>query len=220
MSSPRTPVREDFDGAELPIAFQWLRSPWPDELFSLTARPGHLRLFGRETIGSAFRQSLVARRQQSHCFSAATVARLRAARTSSRWRGWCATTTRRSSTTSTSRTTRRVGRHLRVMSSLPDQVQADAFTPPIAIPDGRPMHLRVEVDFERLRFGYRVDGEDVAAGCRSSSTRASCRTKRPRPDGRISPVPSSAWRARISPARRCRPISTTSNTASARSVPP
>ena len=46
------------------------------------------------------------------------------------------------------------------MSSLPDQVQADAFTPPIAIPSGRPVHLRVEVDFERLRFGYRVDGED------------------------------------------------------------
>ena len=53
--------------------FQWLRSPWPEELFSLTARPGHLRLYGRETIGSLFRQALVARRQQAHCFSAATV---------------------------------------------------------------------------------------------------------------------------------------------------
>ena len=58
---------------ELPLAFQWLRSPWPDELFSLTARPGYLRLYGRETIGSQFRQALVARRQQSHCFSAVTV---------------------------------------------------------------------------------------------------------------------------------------------------
>ena len=26
--------------ATLPIDFQWLRTPWPDELFSLTARPG------------------------------------------------------------------------------------------------------------------------------------------------------------------------------------
>ena len=67
------PVRDDFDSPHLPIAFQWLRSPWPDELFSLSARPGHLRLFGRETIGSQFRQALVARRQQSHCYSAATV---------------------------------------------------------------------------------------------------------------------------------------------------
>ena len=34
---------------------------------------GHLRLFGRESIGSLFTQSLVARRQQAHCFSASTV---------------------------------------------------------------------------------------------------------------------------------------------------
>ena len=51
----------------LPLDFQWLRSPWPEELFSLTERPGYLRLYGRETLGSLFRQSLVARRQQSHC---------------------------------------------------------------------------------------------------------------------------------------------------------
>ena len=66
-------VREEFVSTQLPIDFQWLRTPWPDELFSLTARPGHLRLYGRESIGSHFRQALVARRQQSHCFSAQTV---------------------------------------------------------------------------------------------------------------------------------------------------
>ena len=42
------------------------------------------------------------------------------------------------------------------MSALPDSVQADAFTSPIAIPSGRPVHLRAEVDFERLRFAYRL----------------------------------------------------------------
>ena len=42
-------------------------------LFSLGARPGHLRLFGRESIGSWFEQSLVARRQEHHDFSAETV---------------------------------------------------------------------------------------------------------------------------------------------------
>jgi xylan 1,4-beta-xylosidase len=66
------PVREHFDGKQLPIDFQWLRSPFPEELFSLNARPGFLRLYGRETIGSLFRQSLVARRQQAHCYSAIT----------------------------------------------------------------------------------------------------------------------------------------------------
>src|SRR3954465_334211 len=67
------PARDDFDGAPLRIDFQWLRSPWPDELFSLTERRGFLRLYGRETVGSLFRQALVARRQQSHCYSASTL---------------------------------------------------------------------------------------------------------------------------------------------------
>ncbi|HQR90414.1 MAG TPA: glycoside hydrolase 43 family protein, partial [Caulobacter sp.] len=70
---PATPVRADFDAPSLPIDFQWLRSPWPDELFSLTARPGWLRLYGRESMGSQYRQALVARRQQAFCYSAATL---------------------------------------------------------------------------------------------------------------------------------------------------
>lgn len=51
-----------------------------------------------------------------------------------------------------------LGKHLRVMSCAPDSMQADAFTPPIAIPTGKPIHLRVEVDFERMHFAYRIDG--------------------------------------------------------------
>ncbi|MEO8075588.1 MAG: glycoside hydrolase family 43 protein [Acidobacteriota bacterium] len=149
--------REEFDEPALPLAFQWLRSPWPDDLFSLRARPGHLRLFGRETIGSLFRQSLVARRQQSHCFSAETVvdcepqhfqqmAGMVCYYNSSKFHYFHVTTDEAT------------GKHLRVMSALPNQVQSDAFTPPIPIPGGRPIHLRVEVDFERLRFAYRMEG--------------------------------------------------------------
>src|SRR6185503_533105 len=70
---PAAPLREGFDAETLPIDFQWLRTPEADRLFSLRARKGHLRLFGRESIGSLFTQSLVARRQQAHCFSASTV---------------------------------------------------------------------------------------------------------------------------------------------------
>jgi xylan 1,4-beta-xylosidase len=43
------------------------------------------------------------------------------------------------------------------MSALPDSPQADAFTPPIPLKPG-PVELRVEVDYERLRFAYREDG--------------------------------------------------------------
>jgi Beta xylosidase C-terminal Concanavalin A-like domain len=38
--------------------------------------------------------------------------------------------------------------------------QTDAFTPLIAIPAGKAVHLRVEVDYERLHFGYRVANVD------------------------------------------------------------
>ncbi len=69
---PASTVRRDFDEPDLPCEFQWLRSPEPQRLFSLTERPGFLRLFGRESLGSWFEQSLVARRQEDHRFRAET----------------------------------------------------------------------------------------------------------------------------------------------------
>ena len=153
------PVREDFDETKLPIEFQWLRSPWPDELFSLTARPGHLRLFGQESIGSLFRQALVARRQQAHCFSARTavdfepghfqqMAGLVCYYNGSKYHYLCISAGENGE------------RFLQVMSALPDQPNADAFTNPIPIERGVTVQLRVEVDYERLRFGYRVDDQE------------------------------------------------------------
>ncbi|MBO0141661.1 glycoside hydrolase family 43 protein [Agrobacterium sp. Ap1] len=65
-------INYTFDGGTLPIDFQWLRTPEPDRIFSLTANPGRLRLIGRESIGSWFEQSLVARRQEHHRFRAET----------------------------------------------------------------------------------------------------------------------------------------------------
>ena len=53
----------------------------------------------------------------------------------------------------------RLGRILQVMSALPDQAQADAFTPPIPIPDGT-LELRVDIDEERLRFAWRLTDRD------------------------------------------------------------
>ncbi len=69
---PPEPVRYDFNGPDLPQAFQWLRTPYPERLFSLTERPGQLRLFGRESPGSWFEQALVARRQTSIQYRAET----------------------------------------------------------------------------------------------------------------------------------------------------
>ena len=156
---PPKPTREDFDSPQLPLDFQWLRTPWPEEIFSLTARPGFLRLFGRETLGSLFRQSLVARRQQSHCFTAATVVEFEPEHFQQMAGLICYYNSTKFHYLYVSHD-ERVGKHLRVMSCIPDSLQADAFTPPIVIPAGRPVHLRVEVDYDRLHFAHRVEGAD------------------------------------------------------------
>jgi xylan 1,4-beta-xylosidase len=146
--------RDDFDEDTLPMAFQWLRSPYPDELFSLRARRGYLRLFGRETIGSLFRQSLVARRQQAHCFSAATLMAFEPEHFQQMAGLICYYNSSKFHYFYVSRDDD--GKHLRVMSSLPDQVSTDAFTPPIAVNSDEPLTLRVEVDHHRLLFAYRI----------------------------------------------------------------
>lgn len=153
------PAREDFNEPELPISFQWLRTPWPEEIFSLTARRGFLRLIGRETIGSLFRQALVARRQQAHCFSAATVVEFEPEHYQQSAGLVCYYNGAKFHYLFLSHD-ESLGKHLRAMSCLPDSPQTDAFTPPIAIPVGHPVHLRVEIDYERLYFAYRVEGVD------------------------------------------------------------
>jgi xylan 1,4-beta-xylosidase len=149
--------REDFDGDQLPIDFQWLRSPWPGELFSLGERPGYLRLHGRETIGSIFRQSLVARRQQAHCYSVVTAMEFEPRHFQQAAGLVCYYNSAKFHYLHVSHDEEH-GRHLRVMSCTPDSPQSDAFTAPIRIPAGR-IELRVEVDFERLRFAYRMGGD-------------------------------------------------------------
>ena len=80
-TSPRTRFRRRRRDAISTAArcprFQWLRSRIGGDLQPERA-PGHLRLYGRETIVSLFRQSLFARRQQAHCFSASACDGLRA----------------------------------------------------------------------------------------------------------------------------------------------
>ncbi|HVY69025.1 MAG TPA: glycoside hydrolase 43 family protein, partial [Verrucomicrobiae bacterium] len=114
-------------------------------------------LIGRETIGSLFRQSLVARRQQSHCFGASTVVEFEPDHFQQLAGLVCYYNGAKFHYLHISHD-ESIGKHLRVMTSTPDSTLADAFTPPLAIPAGKPVHLRVEVDYERMHFGYRVEG--------------------------------------------------------------
>jgi len=63
---------EGFDSETLNINFQSPRIKLGSDMLSLTERPGFLRLYGMESLSSAFCQSLVARRQQAFCYTAST----------------------------------------------------------------------------------------------------------------------------------------------------
>lgn len=146
-----------FSGDSLPPAFQWLRTPQPERIFSTTARPGHLRLYGRETIMSHFEQALVARRQEHHAFTAET--RLDFAPEHFQQ---CAGLVHYYNTCKFHYlylTRDGDERILRLMSSIPGEATADA---PVAsgISAG-PVDLRAKVDGALLRFSWRAAGDDV-----------------------------------------------------------
>ena len=69
---PALPVRDDFDRDMLSYPYQTMRVPLPDDVLSLTQRPGWLRLYGRDSLHSRYMQSLVARRQQAFRYTAQT----------------------------------------------------------------------------------------------------------------------------------------------------
>ena len=156
---PPAPECEHFDDAQLPLAFQWLRSPCPEQLFSLKERPGFLRLYGRESLGSLYRQALVARRQQAHCYSASTAIDFEPDHFLQTAGLVCYYNGNKCHYLYISRD-KELGKHIGVMSCLPDQTQPDVFSDPIAIPENKTVFLRVEVDYERLLFAFRTAGSD------------------------------------------------------------
>ncbi|MCR3757505.1 glycoside hydrolase family 43 protein [Clostridium felsineum] len=64
--------KDDFDSQTLNINFQSLRIPLTEDIASLKAKKGNLRLYGKESLTSTFVQAFVARRWQSFNFDAST----------------------------------------------------------------------------------------------------------------------------------------------------
>ncbi|MGC3990859.1 MAG: glycoside hydrolase family 43 protein [Chthoniobacteraceae bacterium] len=62
---PDLPDRDHFEAKHLEIGWSSLRDPADDSWLSLSERPGWLRLCGRDSLHSLFRQSLVAKRLTS-----------------------------------------------------------------------------------------------------------------------------------------------------------
>ena len=65
------PEKDDFNEKSLNLNFQTLRIPLGNHL-SLEDKPGHLRLYGKESLTSKFTQAFVARRWQHFNFTAET----------------------------------------------------------------------------------------------------------------------------------------------------
>ncbi|BAI98601.1 xylan 1,4-beta-xylosidase [Sphingobium sp. TA15] len=146
-----------FDDPHLPQDLQWLRSPAPERLFSLTERPGFLRLYGRETVGSLFEQALVARRQTAFRFTATTslsfaprsfqqAAGLIHYYNSTKFYYLCVSA-------------EDGRRQLQLVSASPENPAGNSLDIMVdALPPG-PIDLRADVDGDRLTFAWRADGE-------------------------------------------------------------
>jgi xylan 1,4-beta-xylosidase len=64
--------KDDFNTDSLNLHFQSLRIPLGEDIVSLKDNPGHLRLYGRESLSSKFTQAHIARRWQHFNFTAET----------------------------------------------------------------------------------------------------------------------------------------------------
>lgn len=66
------PDKDDFESKTLNLHFQNLRIPLGENIVSLKDNPGHLRLYGKESLTSKFTQAFIARRWQHFSFTAET----------------------------------------------------------------------------------------------------------------------------------------------------
>lgn len=158
-AEPRTPVETDrvFDQDSLPPEFQWLRTPEPERIFELTGRT--LRLIGRESIGSWFEQSLVARRQEHLAYRASTTLAAFAPDTYQQAAGLTTYYNRSKFHLAAVSHSPEHGRCLMLMSCPGDWPDGRLSFPaaPVPLADG-PVELAVEVDHARQRFFWRQHG--------------------------------------------------------------
>jgi xylan 1,4-beta-xylosidase len=152
-----TPWDGRFDAPDLPLDLQWLRTPHAERLFSLTERPGFLRLYGRETVGSLFEQAIVARRQTAFRFTATTslsftprcfqqAAGLIYYYNSTKYYYLCVSSDEGR-------------RQLQLLTASPENPEGNSFEILVdGLPDGM-IDLRADVDGDRLTFAWAAEGD-------------------------------------------------------------
>ncbi len=154
---PASPTLDDFTNNKLDPSWSSLRVPMERSWLSLTERPGYLRLRGRDSLHSHFEQSLVAKRLTDLQVTAQTRLEFEPDHFTQMAGLVCYYHTR-------------VHYYLRVTHEefqgkvlgviLTDNGNYDELTnSQIAINDWPEIHLRAEINRERLRFSASPDGE-------------------------------------------------------------
>ncbi len=159
-------VRYDFSTNILPADFQWLRTPYPERLFSVSERPGWLRLHGRESIGSWFEQALVARRQEHFALRVETELDFRPT-TFQQAAGLTHYYNRHKFHFLAVSHDAQRGRVLTILScpgNWPDGKLDFPLAEPVALPPDGNIGLAAEIDGAALQFFYRTSGDWTAVG--------------------------------------------------------
>lgn len=158
------PVVRRFTGPALPAEFQWLRTPEPDRIFTLTG--DSLRLHGRESIGSWFEQALVARRQEHLRYRAETRVSAFAPTGYQQAAGLVTYYNRSKFHFLAISAEEGAGRVLQILSCPADWPNGRLSFPlarSLPLPDG-PLELAVTVDGARQQFHWRSGGDWQAVG--------------------------------------------------------
>ena len=154
---PAAVGHDDFDAPKLGVDWSSLRVPADESWLSLTERPGWLRLRGRDSLHSLFDQSLVARRIEHFKFTAETCMESAPAHFTQMAGLVCYYDTRQHFYLRATHD-EKLGRILGVVLT-DDGVYDELTDSQIAINDWKRVHLRAEVDCEKLQFSASPDGQ-------------------------------------------------------------
>ena len=152
---PAIPSRDDFDAPALGLQYQTPRTGIDPADLSLAARPGFLRLVGRESPISRFRSSLVARRVQDFRVSVSTCVEFDPEDLQQMAGLIVLYDTENFYYLRLSRDAN-LGKSLGILSW--DRARPDQPCPDVSVEGWRRCFLKAEIDCDRLRFFYGNDG--------------------------------------------------------------
>lgn len=154
------PVRKRYTfapGKPWDMDLQFLRMPLGEDAMSQEARPGYLRLYGKESLLSKFKQALTARRQQSFVFEASTAVEFEPDyfKQMAGMVYYYNTTQYYYLRVSHDEA---MGKMLAILSC--DNGQYSEPFAYVKLPEGKKVWLKVEGDHEAVRFFYSLDGKE------------------------------------------------------------